>query len=206
MPSKSYNRILDEHLHILISQGNHEAYLKLAKRYKDYADSLAIELLEQYPGSGVSISEIVSICSNVFPHVVKKYDHQRCSFYVFWREASENAIMDYLIENSYLSNARFFKGVIQLDESVDDKRTHLDFVSENDDDYHKERMIKELKRLLNHYKLHFTRQEFALLHLSLQGYSIKDLEHSGILSRSHLYLTFNNACQKLRSIVKQRKK
>ena len=32
MPKVSYNRILDEHLHTLISQGNHEALERLKRR------------------------------------------------------------------------------------------------------------------------------------------------------------------------------
>ena len=45
MPKKPYNRILDEHLHILAAQGNHEAYLKLQKCYHMHALSLCAELL-----------------------------------------------------------------------------------------------------------------------------------------------------------------
>ena len=33
MPKVSYNRILDEHLHTLIAQGNHEALERLKRRY-----------------------------------------------------------------------------------------------------------------------------------------------------------------------------
>ena len=206
MPSKSYTRILDEHLHILISQGNHEAYLRLTKRYREYANSLARELLDQYPGSGVSFIDAVAICSDVFPKVVKKFDHQKCSFFVFWKESSENAIVDYLLDNSYQANAKVFRGIIRLDEETSERRLFFDRVSENDNDYYKERLIKELKRLLNHYKVHFKRQEFALMHLILQGYDVKDLEHTGMMSRSHLYLTFNSACEKLRRIIEKRKK
>ena len=50
MPKRSYHRILDEHLHILITQGNHDAYQKLKRRYRYH--SLTLCRLEEYiPGS-----------------------------------------------------------------------------------------------------------------------------------------------------------
>ena len=205
-PSKSYRRILDEHLHILIAQGNHEAYLKLARRYKEYAENLTRELMEQYPGSGVLSSEIMAVCSHRFPYIVKKYDPQLCSFYTFWKEASEQAVIDYFIDNSYLASAKVFRGFIHYDEEIDERRLNYERVAENDDNKHIERLARELKRILTKNKDKFKKQEFAVIYLILEGYSIKELEHGGIMSRSSLYLTFTSACNKLKDILETRKK
>ena len=206
MPSKSYKRILDEHLHILICQGNHEAYLKLASRYHEYAQNLAREILQQFTGSGVSFGELMAVCSHRFCHVVRKYDHQLCSFYNFWKDATEQAIMDYLLDNSYLANAKAFRGFIHYDEELDERRIVGEHLAEFNDDYHLKMLVKELKRLVNMNKDKFKKQEFTLLILVLDGYSLKELEHTDMMSRSALYLTFNNACQKLKEIVEGKAK
>lgn len=205
-PIKSYNRILDEHLHSLITQGNHEAYLKLARRYRLYAKHLTQEILEQYQGSGVSFSDIMAVFSSHFRYVVRKYDQQQTSFYSFWKESSEKVVMDYLIENSYSANAKAFRGFIHFDEEDDEKRTYEDRIHENDKDYFTERLIRELKRLLKANKIRFKNLEFTILYLLLDGYTIADLEHSGIMSRAGLYLTFNNACKKMKRIVQTSRK
>ena len=207
MPSvKSYNRILDEHLHILISQGNHEAYLKLARRYKEYAENLVREVLQQYPGSGVSFGELMAICSHRFPIIVKRYDSQKCSFYNFWKESCEQGIMDYLLDNSYLANARAFRGFIHYDDEMDERRIYGDHLAEGNNDFHVERLTRELKRVLHRHKRKFRNQEFAVLFLVLEGYSLRELEHSGMMSKSMVYLTFNNACQKLKEIIEKHTK
>ena len=116
MPSsKSYNRTLDEHLHILVAQGNHEAYLRLKKRYKRYAASLVREILSQYQGTGINHSDLVNLCDNRFSSIVQRYDPQLCSFFTYWKDMNEQVIMDYLAENSYLGNAKTFRGFIHLE-------------------------------------------------------------------------------------------
>ena len=205
-PTKSYRRVLDEHLHILIAQGNHEAYLKLARRYKEYAENLARDLLNQYPRSGVLFSEIMAVCSHRFPYIVRKYDSQLCSFYTFWKESSEQAVIDYFIDNSYLASAKTFRGFIHYDEELDERRLNYERLAENDEDKYTERLVKELKRTLTKNKSKFKKQEFAVIFLVLEGYSIQELEHSEMMSRSSLYLTFTNACDKLKSILESSKK
>ena len=207
MPApKSYRRILDEHLHILIAQGNHEAYLRLTKSYKEFAEILARELLERYPGSGVLFSEVVAVCSHRFPYIVKKYDPQLCSFYTFWRETSEQAVIDYFIDNSYLATAKTFRGFLHYDEETDEKRLNYEHLAEGDEDYRIEKMVREIKRILSNYKNKFKSMEFTILLLTLDGYSLKELEHCGMMSRSNLYLTFTIACDKLKNILEQNRK
>ena len=204
-PQKSYNRILDEHLHILVAQGNHEAYLRLKKRYNSYADALVHDFLDQYPDSGVSFGDLMAVCNSRFLFVVTKYDTQLCSFFTFWKEMCEQAMMDYYVDNSYFGNARAFRGCIHLDEELDERKVAGEMICERDDTYLTEKMKREMRRLLKKYKVHFTKQEFGLLHLLLEGYSIAELEHSKLLGRSHLYLTCKSACLKLHKIVMRRK-
>ena len=66
MPKKSYNTILDEHLHILIAQGNHEAYVKLVRRYRNHAAKLCHELLTQYEKTGVTVADLLAVCGDCF--------------------------------------------------------------------------------------------------------------------------------------------
>lgn len=205
-PLKSYNRKLDEHLHSLITRGNHDAYLKLARRYRLYAKHLTKEILEQYQGSGVGFSDLMTVFTDSFCYIVRNFDYQKTSFYVFWREISKKLAIDYIIENSYLANAKAFRSFIHFDEEHGEKRMLGDRVNEYDEDYLTERLIRELKRLLHIHKEEFKKLEFTVLFLLLDGYSIAELEHSGMMSRSALYLTFNNACIKMRNIVENRPK
>ena len=207
MALKTYNRILDEHLHILITQGNHEAYLYLIKRYRKYFKGLTCEMLENYPSSGVSFKELMAICSQMFPNVVRKYDPQRLSsFFVFWRESSEKAIVDYLLENSYLANAAMFRGFVSFDEEADERRFAGERIAEFNEHHYSEKRIEELKKIITAHKKEFKHQEFAMLTLMLEGYDLNDLEHSGMMSRSSLYLTFNSACEKIKKYLKLVKK
>ena len=207
MAPKTYNRILDEHLHILITQGNHEAYLYLVKRYRKYFKGLTCEMIEKYPNSGVSYKELMAICSQIFPSIVRKYDPGRLSsFFVFWRESSEKAMVDYLLENSYLANAAMFRGFVSFDEEADERRLAGERLAEFNETHYSEKRIEELKKIINAHRKEFKHQEFAMLTLMLEGYDLNDLEHSGMMSRSSLYLTFNNACDKIRKYLKRVKK
>lgn len=207
MAPKTYNRILDEHLHILITQGNHEAYLFLVKRYRKYFKGLTCEMLEKYPNSGVSFKELMAICSQLFPHIIRKYDPQRLSsFFIFWRESSEKAIVDYLLENSYLANAAMFRGFVSFDEEADERRFAGERIAEFNELHYNEKRIEELKRIIYEHRKEFKHQEFAMLALMLEGYDLNDLEHTGMMSRSSLYLTFNNACDKIRKYIQAAKK
>ena len=67
MPHKSYHQILDEHLHILIAQGNHEAYNKLSYRYHRHSLTLVKDLLSKYTFTGVTNRELVLVCEDHFP-------------------------------------------------------------------------------------------------------------------------------------------
>ena len=207
MPRKSYNRILDEHLHILVTQGNHEAYLRLYKRYKKYSEGLTCEMLERYPNTGVSFQELMAICAQIFPSVVKKYDPERLSsFFVFWRESNEKAIVDYLLENSYLANAAIFRGFVSFDEESDERRFAVDRLAEFNEHHYNEKRIEELKKIVITHRKDFKHQEFAMLTLMLEGYDLNDLEHTGMMCRSSLYLTFNSACDKLKKYLIKVKK
>ena len=62
MPKRSYHRILDEHLHILITQGNHDAYQKLKRRYRYHSLTLCRDILSQYSKTGVTMQELITIC------------------------------------------------------------------------------------------------------------------------------------------------
>ena len=156
MAPKTYNRILDEHLHILITQGNHEAYLYLVKRYRKYFKGLTCEMIEKYPNSGVSYKELMAICSQMFPSIVRKYDPGRLSsFFVFWRESSEKAMVDYLLENSYLANAAMFRGFVSFDEEADERRLAGERLAEYNETHYSEKRIEELKKIINAHRKEF---------------------------------------------------
>ena len=203
---KSYNRLLDEHLHILIAQGNHEAYIKLKNRYHRYAESFSQEILSQYQGSGIARSDLVCICDACFIYVVKKYDPQRCSFYSFWKEIVEKSIIDYYVDNSYLANAKVFRGFLSFDDEFDERRIADERVCEADDKAIDEKRLKELRKIIIKNKKEFKPREFMLLNMLIDGYDLSDLDHSNMISTSVLYLTFNSACEKLKLIIEEEQK
>lgn len=202
MPSfKSYNRILDEHLHTLIAQGNHEAYLRLKKRYHRYADGLIRDILTKFPGTGISFDELISLCDNQFSLIVKRYNPELSSFFTYWKEICEQVVMDYLVENSYLGSAKEFFGFINLDDELDERKIVGEQIRENNDTLLIEKRRNELKVVIRHNREAFKKREFALLNLLLDGYSIVELEHADLISRSSLYLTCNTAIKKLERII-----
>ena len=203
MPKVSYHRILDEHLHTLAAQGNHEAYDKLKKRYHYHSLALCRDILRQYPKTGINVRELVAVCENTFSFIVSKYDPEVSSFFTYWKEVLLREIMDYLIDNSYATNIEGLKSTISIDQEFDDKHTFSDYVCEKDDDREKKRKIFELKNVIARHDDVFLKQESTLLNLILDGYSIADLEHSGVMSRSKLYLTFNSAVRKLKKLVRR---
>ena len=204
MPKKPYNRILDEHLHILAAQGNHEAYERLKRSYHLHALSLCANVLSQYPESGVSRKELVTVCDDYFPFIVLKFNPTLSSFYSFWKEGTMREIMDYMIDNSYGANAVSFRGSFSLDEEKDENGSdYSEMLAEVDDDRNKRRQIFELKGLISRNSSSFSSQEKMLLILLLDGYSMNELLFGDVLSRAGLYLTFNNAIEKLKKCLRR---
>ena len=201
MPKKPYNRILDEHLHILAAQGNHEAYLKLQKHYHMHALSLCAEILMQYPKSGIMRKELMAVCDDHFPLVIIKYNPALSSFYSFWRESTTQELMDYMIENSYGASASSFCGALSLD---NDSNSYAEIIAEINEDQNMRRKIFEIKGLINRNSIFFTNYEKALLLLVLDGYSLKEIEQAKLMSKSNLYLTFNNGVEKLKRCLNRK--
>ena len=203
MPKVSYHRVLDEHLHTLVAQGNHEAYDKLKKRYHYHSLTLCRDILKQYSKTGINVHELLSVCENKFAFIVGKYDPAVSSFYTYWKEVMLREIMDYLIDNSYAADVAGLKNTVSIDDEFDDKHTFSDYIHEKDDDREKKRKIFEIKNVIARHDDVFLKQESMLLNLVLDGYSIADLEHSGVMSRSKLYLTFNSAVVKLKKLIRR---
>ena len=205
MPKRSYNRILDEHLHILISQGNHEAFERLEKRYQRHNLRLCRELYSQYKKTGITLREITSVCNSCFLAAVKKYDPQLNSFYSFWRDNAIHSVMNYLVENAYVANYEEFKSLVSLDDQASERMSFGDVLCEKDDDPLKRKMILDIKIFVEKNRASYTGAEYTLLKLVLDGYSLADLEHSGAMSKSTLYLTFKSAVEKLKRLIERAK-
>ena len=202
MPKRSYNRILDEHLHILIAQGNHEAYERLKRRYHCHSLALCRDILKQYCKTGVSVNDLTAVCDGCFMNTVKKYDSSKNSFFSFWKEMATQKVMEYLVNNSYGATPDNFKLSVSLDQEIQEKHPLMDIISEVDDDFLKRKKIFEIKSVIYRNEALFTGQETALLNFVLDGYSLAELEHTGVMKRSTLYLTFNSAIEKLQMIMK----
>lgn len=201
MPRKSYDRSLDEHLHILVAQGNHEAYERLMKRYHAHSASLCRDILTNYPKTTANYNDLMGICSNFFPIVVRKYDHGLSSFFSFWKEQTRQQIMDYLVDNDEESDNPDLRVALSLDDGFDARHTFSDYIYEKDDNRFKRRLMFEVRNLIARNEKRFSTQEVALLNLVLDGYSMAELEHSGLLKRSALYLTFKSAIRKLKRMI-----
>lgn len=195
---KTYNRILDEHLHILITQGCYEAFIELKKRYHKHAQILCVGLLNQYQKTGITKTELVSVCDNHFPFVLKKYVSGLSSFYNFWETCTKQVAMDYLIEFSYEAEGVFFSGLFSIERDL----VNLELLQEKDTNKNLKRRVFEIRSVIAKYDLFFTEPEKALLNLVLSGYTISDLEKTGLYCKSTLYLTFNSAITKLKNYLK----
>ena len=204
MPKISYNRILDEHLHALIAQGNHEALTKLKRRYHCHSLALCRDLLNQYQKTGISIQELLIVCEDTFIIVIQKYDSSKSSFFSFWKESTLHRLIDYLVDNAYKEDSCGIKGNISLDQVFEDNHSLSDYLFEKDD-REKKKMIFEIKSIIIQNESIFLRQEAALLNLILDGFTMAELEHGGLTSKSTLYLTFKNAARKLQSLIKKSK-
>ena len=203
MPKISYNRILDEHLHTLIAQGNHEAFERLKRRYHYHSLALCRDLLDHYQKTGISVSELMAVSEGLFISIVEKFDPSLSSFFSFWKESTMHRLMDYLVDNSYKADSTDLNGNISLDQELEDRHPLSDFIHEKDDLREKKRQLFEIKNVIASNDDVFTKQETALLNLVLSGYTIADLEHSGVMSRSALYLTFKTAVEKLQKLVRK---
>ena len=201
MSNKSYNQILDEHLHILIAQGNHEAFNKLSKRYHKHASILVSELIKQYSYTGITAKELLIACEDHFPFVVLKYVHGKASFYSFWKGSSLQCLMDYIIENSYDGDAYTFKGSISFDQKNDEMHSFSELIGENSDEKIVKKRVFEIKHAIHKYEIFFTHQEKMLLNLILEGYSLAELEHTGLLGKSQLNLTYKSAIERLKKYL-----
>ena len=201
MAQKSYNQILDEHLHILIAQGNHEAFNKLNKRYHKHASVLAHELMKQYGYIGITLKELIVVCEDHFPFVVLKYVPGKSSFYTFWKGSTLQCLMDYLIENSYDGDAYVFKGSISFDQKNEEMHSFSELIGESGDERMIKKKIFEIKYVMHKYQVFFSYQEKTLLNLILEGYTLAELEHTGLLAKSQLNLTYKSAIEKVRKYI-----
>ena len=203
MPKASYHSLLDEHLHALIAQGNHEALAKLKRRYFYHSLSLCRDLLNQYQKTGLSIQELMAVCEDSFVNIVMRYDPSLSSFFSFWKDSTIHRLMDYLVDYAYKDDSAGFKGNVSIDQEFEDNHTISDYLYETDDTREKKRQLFEIKSVVAMNEDCFTKKERALLNLVLDGYTIGELEHSGVLSRSQLFLTFKNAVTKLQKLIKK---
>ena len=204
MPRKSQDRLLDEHLHNLVAQGNHDALVELGKRYHKHSRHLANQLLTEYPSTGITNKELIAICDSSFLHIVIKYNPSiSSSFLTFWKESAKNAAMNYLIDNSYTGGAFGFRGVISFNEANEDSLSYGELIAEKDDERIDKKMIFEIRSHLYRFKNCFTDLEFGLINLVLSGYSFAELEHGKVVSRTTLVLTFNKAIKKLKNLIQK---
>lgn len=203
MPKKSYFSILDEHLHILVTEGCHEALERLQKRYRFHAANLCRDLLNQYMRTGIRVRELMQLCDNSFLYIVRNYDSGLNSFFSYWKEYTLHKIMEYMINNSYITNLEAIQGLSLEDQEKENERRFSAFLLEKDDVRVKKRKAFEIKNFIFKHERSFSSQESTLLNFVLDGFSLRELEHVGLISRSKLYLTFNAAIDKLKNLIKQ---
>lgn len=199
---KTYNRIVDEHLHTLITQGNHEALIRLRKRYQTNIVSLSCEMLSRFQNTGIQHKELISLCEDNFNYIVRNYDPQLSSFFYFWKDVTTNTIMDYIQENSYRAGAKMFNGLFSLNSEYDDGREYSDIISESDEETFKRRLAKEMEAFIDHFASIFTKDELALLSLAMNGYTLAEMEKGNMMSRSEIHLTFKSAIKKIQNLMK----
>ena len=198
--------LLDEKLHLLVTRGNHEAFIEFKKRYHRHAHALCSELLNQYYNTGVALKELVSICDGYLPSIIKRYVSGLSSFYGFWKESVQHVAIEYLYNNSYEGQASFFNGSLSLNQERDARYCYDDVLAENDTSPNLDKLIAEVKTILDKHSRDFSHTEKTLINLSLSGYTIKDFEETGLYKKSYLYLTFNSAVEKLKKFQRESSK
>lgn len=201
MSSKNYHRILDEHLIVLVSQGNHEAYQKLRKRYQRHALALAHQLITNHQKAGLSVQDIATICDHYFPIAVVRYDPTQCSFYHYWREMTSHYVLNYIIETCYSDDESLYKLLLSLDEQIDEKHSFGDILAEKDDTSGLKVIVDAICDLIERHSEMFEKNELSLLKLMLEGYTIGELEHTGMMAKSTLYITFNIVVRKIQNLM-----
>jgi len=203
MPKRNnHHRVLDEYLILLITQGNHEAYETLRKRYHRHSLSLANEIAKSHQKAGLPISEIIAVCDYYFPAAVSRYNHFQSSFFHYWREMTSHYVLNYIIDLCYTEKSLILKTIFSIDDPIDEKHSVQDVLAERDEDILKKKAIEEINHIVKRHKSAFEKNELSLLELMLEGYSIGELEHSGLMAKSTLYITFNIAVNKLQKIMK----
>lgn len=203
MPKKlPRNHLTDESLHSLCAQGNHDAYLLLATRYERYCKKLVNQILEDFPGSGIDFHELVAVNNNLFPYVVRKFNPELNYFYAFWRTSTSRAIMDYVMQNSYNAQAKTFKGAFALDDENDERIAVYEYLHEEDENYIIRWQTREIIHLVESNSQLFEKNELLVLDAIFQGLTLSEIEQSGIIKRSTLYLTYNRVIEKLKKLLK----
>ena len=200
MPKKSYNQILDEHLHILIAQGSYDAFIRLRKRYQKHAVSLATELFQKYSYTGISFKELVFVCEDYFPFAISKYIPGLSSFYSFWKSHTKLYAVNYISDYCFDEDVMSIKGIISFDQKNEGAHSLSELIGEVDERTIK-RKVFEIRYVIHKYSVFFTQQEKALLNFILQGYSLVDIINSKVLSRSQLYLTYKTAVEKVQKYI-----
>ena len=198
MPHKTIHRLLDESLFSLAIKGNHDAFEELKARYHRHGLILCTDLLNQYINTGITKKELCAVCDDCFTVVFSKYSPSFSSFYTYWKESALHDAMGYLVENSYGGQGSYFSGAISLNQDGDNRYCLEDVLSEKDVSLDAKRFAFEIKAILARYEKFFTVEEKALINLALAGYTISDLEATGLYGRTQLYLTFKNALEKLK--------
>lgn len=196
------DRTLDEHLHNLIAQGNYEAYKRLAKRYQHHASCLCRGILKQYPKVIATHADLMTVCSDCFVGIVKKYDSQLSSFFSFWKEATMRHVMDYILDSLDSPNDSTVQTYLSLDDEFADHHPLSAYIYEKDDD-NKRVFVFEIENIIARHKNVFRPEEIAVITLILEGYTIKEIENCGFQKLSALYLTLKSAIRKLKRIYKK---
>ncbi|NLB48391.1 MAG: sigma-70 family RNA polymerase sigma factor [Erysipelotrichia bacterium] len=203
MPKKlPRNRLTDEYLHTLCAQGNHDAYMLLANRYQRYSRKIINQILEEYPGSGISFHELMAVNNDRFPYIVQKFNPELNYFYAFWRKVISRSIMDYVMQNSYNARARTFKGTFILDDENDERIAICRYLHEEDESYLIQWQIREIAELVETNAQLFEYKERLVLQCIFQGLTLSEIAKSGLIKRSTLYLTYNKVIEKLKKLLK----
>ncbi|NLZ15862.1 MAG: hypothetical protein GXY27_04230 [Erysipelotrichaceae bacterium] len=202
MPAKiTKDYLTDDYLHSLCAKNIPGAYEKFFRKYQMFSRKVVKQIQINYPNSGVSFEDLLAVCDSHFHIIVKKYDPNSGNFYSFWHTLIEREVMDYLMENSYKGKARVFAGVYTLDEEMDERQACYEYLREDDETHLTERQIKELKLFLKQNSSKFEANELLVLNLNLEGYSLSEIEATGVMKRSTIYLTYNKAVEKLRKLL-----
>lgn len=178
------------------------------KRYYEYSKRLGSSYYFDYKRTGISEDEFIAVAFSVTAIAVKAYKFGTCPFYFFWKRVANNAIRDYIRENSYTLGAKEY-GDMSLDAkrySDNDVITIGDTIGKDDEeDIINNDLAECLKNYIYNPKSDLNNEETLTAHfLFYRQYDVKEIMKATNWNKQKTYRLIRNVRNKISVYLKNR--